>query len=91
MMGSIASTFRGFCSRVPPRSAHSAISVPITVVPAAVSSARYSVFQATPQRVPPATQPSPQMRSVERRSTSEPGAHSPMSSYRPEVSERSTG
>ena len=36
----------------------------IAVVPAAVSRARYSVFQATPQRTAPLTQPRPQMRSV---------------------------
>ncbi len=70
MIGSRASTFSDRPSRLLPRSAYSAISVPITVVPAAVSRARNSVFQATPQRTPPARQPRPQTRSCARRSAS---------------------
>ncbi len=90
-MGSMASALSGRARRVPPRSAHSAMSVPMKVVPAAVSSARYKVFQATPQRMAPPTQPRPQMRSVPRRCHSAAGENSPMSSYRPVTSERSTG
>ena len=51
MMGNMASACSGRLSRVRPRSAHKAMSVPMTVVPVAVSTARYTVFQATPQRV----------------------------------------
>ena len=68
MIGSSASAFSGRFRRAPPRSATSAIIVPSTVVPVAVSSARKSVFQATPQRTPPARQPSPQVRSLKIRS-----------------------
>ena len=70
MIGSSASAFSGRFSRCAPRSATSAIIVPSTVVPVAVSSARNSVFQATPQRTPPARQPRPQLRSLKTRSTS---------------------
>jgi len=53
MIGSSARMPSGRLSRAAPRSARSAIIVPSTVVPAAVSRARKSVFQATPQRTPP--------------------------------------
>ena len=68
MMGSMASTFNGPARRVCPRSAHRASKSPMNVVPSAVASARPSVFQATPQRLP-ARQPSDQTRSVARRSS----------------------
>ena len=64
MMGNNASTPSGLVSLLLPRSAYSAMSVPNVVVPAAVSRARNSVFQATPQRTPPTRQESPQTRSL---------------------------
>ena len=80
MIGSIASTFSGRASRCEPRSAYKAISAPSTVVPVAVISASASVFHATPQRTPPATQPRPQMRSCPSRSASTRADHAPSSS-----------
>ena len=69
MMGSIAKMLSGLARRVLPRSAHNANKVPMTVVPVAVMSASHKVFQATPQRPAPCTQPKPQTRSVATRSS----------------------
>ncbi len=64
-MGNSAITRSGVCTRGPAlRSAISAIIVPSTVVPTAGSNARNSVFQATPQRTPPARQFRPHTRSL---------------------------
>ena len=79
MMGSMASTRSGPCRRTLPRSAISAIMVPRMVVPVAVSRASMSVFQATPQRTPPATQPTPQLRSLAMRVHSAGSDHAPSS------------
>ena len=69
MMGSMARMLSGLDKRVLPRSAHKANKEPMTVVPVAVISASHKVFQATPQRPAPCTQPSPQTRSVATRSS----------------------
>ena len=79
MIGSSASTLSGLVNCFDPRSAYSAIKVPMNVVPAAVISARNSVFQATPQRTPPTRQPSPHTRSCARRSASAPSEKLPSS------------
>ena len=50
MMGMRAKALSGLPKRVPLRSAHKAMNVPKTVVPAAVDKAKPKVFQATPQR-----------------------------------------
>ena len=64
MIGSSASTFSGLRQPLCCRARLAARSAcPARVVPAAVSRARNSVFQATPQRTPPARQPRPQTRS----------------------------
>ena len=68
MMGSMAKMLSGLDNRVPPRSAHKASKVPMMVVPVAVKKASHRVFQATPQRPSPDTQPKPQTRSVATRS-----------------------
>ena len=65
MMGSKAITRKGVWMRaLALRSAIKAIIVPKMVVPVAVSSARKSVFHATPQRTPPTRQFRPQTRSL---------------------------
>ena len=91
MMGSSAITRSGPCQRLLPRSAISAISVPRKVVPAAVSSASTSVFQATPQAAPPVTQPTPQMRAVKTRSAKAPRDHCPSSLKKAPASALLTG
>ena len=64
-MGSKATTRSGvWMRRLALRSAIRAIMVPSTVVPVAVHSARNRVFQATPQRTPPARHARPQTRSL---------------------------
>ena len=56
MIGSMANALSGFFNRLLlPRSATKAISVPSTVVPAAVSKAKNKVFHATPQLTPDET------------------------------------
>jgi hypothetical protein len=91
MMGSKASTFSGLLRRLLPRSAYSAISVPMMVVPVAVSSARKSVFQATPQRTPPTRQDRPQTRSLPRRSPSAVTEGAPLSSMKAPIRLLATG
>ena len=91
MIGSMASTLRGLCSRVPPRSAHKASKVPMTVVPKAVISASHKVFQATPQRLCPLRQAKPQTRSVATLCNKWGQAYMPASSTQAATNERSTG
>ena len=80
MMGNSATTRKGPCRRaLAPRSAISAIMVPSAVVPVAVHSARNKVFQATPQRWPPARHDSPQTRSLPMRSCKASSDHCPCS------------
>ena len=79
MMGNMARMLSGLASAFASRSAQSAIKVPRNVVPVAVSSARPSVFQATPQRPWPLMHPSPQMRAVPIRSQRAPMEKSPSS------------
>ena len=92
MIGSMANALSGFFKRLLlPRSATKAISVPSTVVPAAVSKAKNKVFHATPQLTPPAKQPSPQTRTVPMRSHTAPNANSPPSLYSAAISDLPTG
>ena len=91
MIGSSASAFNGLARRRGPRSANSAIKVPISVVPVAVINARNSVFQATPQRTPPARQARPQTRSWPSRSAKAPADHWPASSSNAPTSALATG
>ncbi len=91
MIGSSASTFSGLARRRCERSAISAIKVPSSVVPAAVASARNSVFQAAPQRALPTTQARPQTRSLPMRSARLASATPPVSSRKAPVSAFNTG
>jgi hypothetical protein len=92
MIGSRATTRSGVCTRaLALRSAISAIMVPNTVVPVAVHRARNSVFQATPQRSPPARQFSPQTRSLPMRSCSASKDHWPCSLRNAPCSALTTG
>ena len=95
MRGSSASPFSRRRVRPPaPRSAHSAMKLPSTVVLRAVSAARNSVFQATPQRTPPTTHASPQTRSLPMRAARAARAASeawPASSTKAPASDCSTG
>ena len=72
MMGSSATMLSGLARRLLPRSAIRAIKVPSSVVLAAVIRASSKVFQATPQLGPPAKQPRPKLRALNRRSHSAP-------------------
>lgn len=91
MIGSSASTRSAPWPRLLPRSAIKAIRVPRKVVPAAVSSASTSVFQATPQRTPPARQPTPQMRSANTRAAKAVIDQRPSSSRKAPASALLTG
>ena len=91
MIGSSDSRLTGDFRRFGPRSATSASIVPSTVVPTAVSKARKSVFQATPQRTPPARQPRPQVRSWPSRSANAASEKRPASSRKAPASATATG
>ncbi len=91
MMGSIATTRSGRAKRRWPRSAARAMSVPSKVVVAAVSTPRNKVFQATPQREPPATQARLKLRSLAMRATNRAMASRPSSSMKAPASAFITG
>ncbi len=91
MIGKSARALSGRFRRVAPRSATSAIMVPRSVVPVAVNRARKSVFQATPQRSPPARQPRPQTGSVAIRPASATSENRPVSSTNAPARARATG
>ncbi|MCD6078933.1 MAG: hypothetical protein K0R89_2877 [Ramlibacter sp.] len=91
MMGSIARMLSARAPRRPPRSAISAISVPRSVVLAAVASPSTMVFHATPQRTPPEKQPSPKLRSLKMRPAKDASGDAPSSPMKAPASALATG
>ncbi len=91
MIGSTISTRSSLFALKPVRVAISAKASPSEVQHVAVESASISVFQATPQRVPPVTQPRPQIFSVDRRAWNADSENSPLLSSIAETRIRRTG